>query len=250
MTLSTPGGRCSADFCQQQQAQRRGLGQHDHHGVAHRQSGGDLEAGDHQRGVPRQDGADNPQRFETGELQLVLTRRQDHAFGFSRDPGEVPKEVRQGGGLGPGLRESRCRCPGRSRSPGRQDASMVGDATERPLAPREVLGAPRSGKPRAQRPPPCRRRRHRHRHAADDMAPHDRPGDQSIVQRLDPSPVDEHPVITGLGDTGGVRGDLYRGHDDSRKLVACGGALSVTERVETVPIQQRRANERDCCLGE
>ena len=101
MTLSTPGGRCSAQISASSSRLRGAASASSTTTVLPTaRAAGILKpaiiSGEfHGRMAP-----DNPQRFETGELQLVLTRRQDHAFGFSRDPGEVPKEVRQGGGLG------------------------------------------------------------------------------------------------------------------------------------------------------
>ena len=93
-TFSTPGGRSSAaDLGHQQQAQRRVLALLTTTVLPAARATRRLEAGDHQRGVPRQDGGDDAQRFATGVLQLVVACRQDHALELSGDAGEVPEEV-------------------------------------------------------------------------------------------------------------------------------------------------------------
>lgn len=48
-----------ADLGEQQHAQRSRLGRLDHDGVSRDEGGGDLESGDHQRGVPGQDASDD-----------------------------------------------------------------------------------------------------------------------------------------------------------------------------------------------
>jgi hypothetical protein len=96
--LSTPGWSTRAlpaDLRHQEDGQRRVLGGLEDDGVPRGQGGRDLEAGDHQRRVPREDRADDPERLLPGVLQLRSPGRQCRALHLPRYPAEVAEQVDQ-----------------------------------------------------------------------------------------------------------------------------------------------------------
>ena len=87
-----------ADLGHQQHAERRILGRLHDHGVAGAQRRRDLERGQHDRRVPRDDGADHAQRLAAGVGQHMLAERDGLALELAAQPAEVAEDV--GGHVG------------------------------------------------------------------------------------------------------------------------------------------------------
>ncbi len=196
----------AADPRERQDRQRRVLGGLDDDRVAGGQRRGDLEAGDHQRGVPRQDRADDTQRHPAGVAELVAAARQRHALDLAGDACGIPEEGAEQGGFRAGL--------GAQRVAGVQCRQLrerlglvlqaVRDPQQHPRAGVETLRRPRGERGPCRRDgpvdvlrPPARRRRD------DPVAV----GGRDDVERLagggvDPSTAEEHLLAGGAGRIG------------------------------------------------
>ena len=82
-----------ADLGQQQHAERRILGRLHHHGVARAQRRRDLQRRQHDRRVPRDDGADHAQRLAPCVGQDMLSERDGLALELTAQPAEVAEDV-------------------------------------------------------------------------------------------------------------------------------------------------------------
>jgi len=92
-----------ADAGEPQHAERGVLGGLQHQRVAGAQRGRDLERAEHDRRIPRDDGANNADRLAPRVAQHVLAQRDGLALQLAGEAAEVADDVGGTSGLGPGL---------------------------------------------------------------------------------------------------------------------------------------------------
>ncbi len=129
---------------EQQDREGRVIRRLQHDGVAGGERRGNLEPGDHERGVPRQDRGDDAERFAARVLQLVVAGGQRDALHFAGDTGEVAEQRNKRRRLRFRLRAQRVAGVerGEPREVIRARFDLVGDERERPGALGEVGGPP------------------------------------------------------------------------------------------------------------